>query len=100
MPALLVGAFLLMTAVIGPSGNVLIRFQASKRVSPCIRLVWTCRSSSPGWTAGLRSEATPEGRRERFYLFLISPWVDKAGGAFQRCDPLQKACEIKPSRVA
>lgn len=57
------GFFLLVITVMGPSGNALIIFHASKRESPCMAVVCTCSSSSPGWTGLLCSNAVPGERK-------------------------------------
>lgn len=54
-----------MTIVMGPSGNVLMMFQASNRVRPCMAVPAKCKISSPGWIVSLCSEAAPERRRKK-----------------------------------
>lgn len=54
-----------MAIVTGPSGNVLMMFQASNRVRPCTAVPAKCKISSPGWTVSLGSEAAPERRKKK-----------------------------------
>ena len=56
--------FLLMMMGTGPSGNVLMMFQASNLVRPCMAVPAKCKISSPGWIVSLCSEVAPERRRK------------------------------------
>lgn len=60
----------------GPSGNALIIFHASKRVSPCKAVVCTCNSSSPGWTGLLCSSEVPVGEgRKIVRIFSVGEFL-------------------------